>query len=205
MERKASIFRSTTERPYFSEIRAFFPKFLASAKEVLATFNCSLCVRKGRPTMFRRHANGTILLALAAGVVLAVMTDWNSQLARHSSPLFASWTAHGVGTAISVFLVLLLPPRDKEQADISRDGWPLWSYLGGIPGAFTVLLAAITVNSVLGLAGTLALLLVGQMTFGALTDCFGFFRLQRRRPQVHEAVGYSFVLIGSVVIIMARS
>ena len=57
-----------------------------------------------------RRANGwNVTLALIAGIVLAVMIDWNSLLARHSSPLFASWTAHGIGVLASFALVTLVP------------------------------------------------------------------------------------------------
>ncbi|MFB9948907.1 DMT family transporter [Rhizobium puerariae] len=155
--------------------------------------------------MQKRPIDWTVLLALIAGVVLAVMTDWNSQLARYSSPLFASWAAHGVGAATSMVLVFILSLRGKTATTSVPQRWPLWSYLGGMPGAFTVLLAAITVNSALGLAGTLALLLVGQMAFGVIADYFGFFRLQRRQPQLWETAGFALVLIGSIVIITARS
>lgn len=154
----------------------------------------------------QRPIDWTILLALVAGVVLAVMTDWNSQLARHSSPLFASWTAHGVGTVVSMVLVLILSISGKKTTvSVPHHRWPIWAYLGGVPGAFTVLLAAITVNSALGLAGTLALLLVGQMAFGVCADYFGFFGLPRRQPQFRETLGFAVVLIGSIVIILARS
>jgi bacterial/archaeal transporter family-2 protein len=157
-------------------------------------------------SMLKRPIDLTILLALTAGVVLAVMTDWNSQLARYSSPLFASWTAHGVGAVASAALIALVSPRGKATgAAASHQRWPFWSYLGGVPGAFTVLLAAITVNSILGLAGTLALMLIGQMAFGVLADHLGLFRLQRREPHLREAVGFALVLGGSMVIIAARS
>lgn len=83
----------------------------------------------------QRPIDWTILLALVAGVVLAVMTDWNSQLARHSSPLFASWTAHGVGTVASMALVLILSISGKKTiVSVPHHRWPLWAYLGGIPG-----------------------------------------------------------------------
>jgi bacterial/archaeal transporter family-2 protein len=155
--------------------------------------------------MFARPTDRTISCALIAGVVLAVMTDWNSQLARHSSPLFASWTAHGVGMAASITLVMLLSPKgNAEHIATSGSRWPLLSYLGGIPGAFTVLLAAITVNSALGLAGTLALLLLGQMAFGAVADYFGLFGLQRRRPQPRQAAGFVLVLLGSMITLLAQ-
>lgn len=156
--------------------------------------------------MLKKSIDWTIMFALIAGVVLAIMTDWNSQLARHSSPLFASWAAHGIGAVASTILVAVFSVGGTATSVEGRhQHWPLWSYLGGIPGAFTVLLAAITVNSTLGLAGTLALSLVGQMAFGVLADFFGFFRLRRRRPQLREATGFAFVLVGSIATIMARS
>jgi transporter family-2 protein len=154
-----------------------------------------------------RSSGWNVVMALAAGVVLAVMTDWNSLLARHSSPLFASWTAHGVGAAASLTLVALLSARTATEKAAARPEarWPLWSYLAGIPGAFTVLLAAITVNSVLGLAGTLALLLIGQMVFGIVADAFGFLGLQRAFPSRREIGAIALVLCGSIVVILARS
>ncbi|MQB13326.1 hypothetical protein DXT96_26175 [Agrobacterium sp. ICMP 6402] len=156
--------------------------------------------------MQKRPIDWPILLALVAGVLLAVMTDWNSQLARHSSPLFASWAAHGIGAVASLLLVLLLSLKGQATTiGMPHQRWPLWSYLGGIPGAFSVLLAAITVNSALGLAGTLALLLVGQMALGVCADYFGFFRLPRRQPHPRETIGFALVLVGSMVIILARS
>lgn len=150
-----------------------------------------------------KPADWTIAMALTAGVVLAIMTDWNSALARHSSPLFAAWTAHGVGALASLALVALLPGGRAGKAGPGRP-WPLWSYLGGIPGAFVVLLAAVTVNSPLGLAGTLAMMLIGQMGFGVLADRFGLFRLRRRQIRLRGIAGLLLVSAGSVAILLAR-
>lgn len=153
-----------------------------------------------------RSTGPHVLLALIAGVALAVMTHWNSMLARHSSPLFASWTAHGIGAVAALVLVCLLSRR-RAAAGNALAGTrfrPFWAYLGGIPGAFTVLLAAITVNSALGLAGTLALLLIGQMVFGVMADGLGLFGLARRRATPRELIALVLVLSGSLAIIMAR-
>ncbi|MFT4182740.1 MAG: DMT family transporter [Rhizobium sp.] len=152
------------------------------------------------------HKTGVwnIGLALAAGMVLAVMIDWNSLLARHSSPLFASWTAHGIGALASSVLVTLLRGNPATGLAASHGRWSFWSYLGGIPGAFTVLLAAITVNSHLGLAGTLALMLIGQMVFGIVADAFGLFGLRRTLPGRRDMGAIALVLCGSIVIILAR-
>ncbi|CAN7625370.1 DMT family transporter [Rhizobium rhizogenes] len=152
-----------------------------------------------------RASGWNIALALVAGAVLAVMIDWNSLLARHSSPLFASWTAHGIGVLASLALVTFLPVRTATAQAPLEGRWPLWSYLGGIPGAFTVLLAAITVNSALGLAGTLALMLIGQMVFGIAADAFGILGLRRVLPDRRDICAIALVLFGSIVIILARS
>ena len=138
-------------------------------------------------------------LAILAGVSLAVMIDWNSALARYSSPLFASWTAHGVGAAASA-LALAATRHGAPATSIDRRG-PMWERLGGIPGALTVLLAAITVNGPLGLPGTIALLLVGQVGFGIAADGFGWFGLQRRRPTFRLLASLALVLSGAALVI----
>lgn len=148
-----------------------------------------------------------VLIAMSAGIVLSVMTDWNSQLARYSSPLFASWTAHGVGTLSSLALagILSARPGEKQKPAIAEERWPLWSYLGGIPGALIVSLAALTVNSPLGLAGTLALMLIGQIIFGLAVDTFGLFGLARKAFGRRDLVAMGLVVTGSLAIIVARS
>jgi len=113
--------------------------------------------------------------------------------------LFASWTAHGVGAAASA-LALAVARHGAPAASIDRRG-PMWERLGGIPGALTVLLAAITVNGPLGLPGTIALLLVGQVGFGIATDGFGWFGLQRRRPTFRLLASLALVLSGAALVI----
>jgi transporter family-2 protein len=78
---------------------------------------------------------------------------------------------------------------------------PLWFYAGGIPGAFTVILAAIAVNSSLALSGTIALMLVGQVVFGMVSDHFGLFRTPKRRLSGTDLVVALAVLGGSGLII----
>lgn len=149
------------------------------------------------------------LLASAAGVVLAVMIQLNSQLAAHSSAFFASWIAHGVGAVVALFLVaaaswLARFGRDAGDAagPLPRLSAPFWAYLGGIPGAFTVVLAAIAVNGGLTLSATLALMLVGQMAFGMAADSFGWFGLARRPLAARELLGALALLAGSAILLL---
>lgn len=152
----------------------------------------------GRPTDW--------VVALAGGVLLALMIDYNSLLAKHTAPLYASWVAHGLGAVAALVLVLLYsratraPAADAKPERVTR---PLWLYAGGIPGAFTVVLAAITVNSALALSGTIALMLVGQVLFGIASDHLGLFRTPRRRIVPADFFVALSILTGSALIIFS--
>jgi transporter family-2 protein len=147
-----------------------------------------------------------LLLALAGGALLAVMINLNSALATFSSPLFASWMAHGIGALVALILVALYAnvfgnKPATTTTETKQVKAPLWSYFGGIPGALTVILAAITVNSSLGLSGTLALGLVGQILFGLVSDHFGLFGLAKKRFAFADILVVMPVLAGSFILI----
>ena len=71
----------------------------------------------------------------------------------------------------------------------------------------TVVVASMAVNSPLGLAGTLALSLVGQISFSLVSDQFGWFGLLKRKLTIHDFISISLVVTGSLFIIyfQARS
>ena len=123
--------------------------------------------------------------------------------------MFASWVAHGLGAAAAGVLVVVYARLTRPAAPVAAapaavTKVPLWFYLGGIPGTFTVILAAITVNSGLSLSGTIALMLVGQVLFGIVSDHFGLFRTPKRRLVPADYLGALSVLTGSALIIYGR-
>jgi|GEM_PF-1854266 len=145
-------------------------------------------------------------LAVLGGVLLAFMIHYNSLLAKSSSALMASWVAHAVGACVTLAFVLFFSfvmPRNKPAKQVERKR--IWTYFGGIPGAMTVVLAAITVNSVLGFSGSLAFMLVGQVLFGVLTDIFGLLGAQKRALVSKDFWVVLLVLTGSWIIIFFRS
>lgn len=147
------------------------------------------------------------VIAVAAGAILAVMIHVNSMLAAHSSALFASWLAHGVGAAVALLFVGVSWLRRKSVSshaatDAARTRAPFWAYLGGIPGAFTVVLATITINGGLALSGTLALMLVGQVAFGMVCDGLGLFGVARRRLGSADLLGVLAILSGSTLLLL---
>ncbi|WNG32885.1 DMT family transporter [Archangium minus] len=148
------------------------------------------------------------LLAMVGGSLLALMINYNSLLAKHTTPMFASWVAHGLGAVAALVLVVLYSRVFRsagKETDQQRAKIPLWFYLGGIPGAFTVILAAVTVNSGLTLSGTIALMLLGQVLFGLVSDFFGLFGTPKRRIVPSDFLVALCVLSGSALIIFGRA
>lgn len=148
------------------------------------------------------------LLALIGGLLLALMIYFNSLIAQQSSPLFAAWITHGVGTIAALFLGIVLAKvlQITNKKTLTKSyAKPIWTYLGGIPGALAVVFAAMTINSSLGLSGTLALMLVGQVSFGIFVDIFGLFGNPKRilgRTDFYVVIS---VLTGSLIIIFFKA
>ncbi|MGW0811149.1 DMT family transporter [Nonomuraea sp. NPDC002799] len=146
------------------------------------------------------------LLALAGGVLLTLMTQSNAVLARHTDALYASWAAHAIGAVVALALVAAVRARRRPPpgavANGPADKVPLWFYLGGIPGALVVILSAVAVNSELALAGTVALMLTGQVVFGTVSDHLGLLRIPKRRITGMDLAVAGCVLAGSVLIVL---
>ena len=140
------------------------------------------------------------ITAFSAGVLLAFMLNCNALLAKHTSPVFASWTAHGLGAAAGLLLVALQARRGKPAAPAAAKP-PRWAYWGGLPGALTVVLAGITVNSRLALPGTVAFMLAGQVVFGLASDGLGLFGVAKKRIGTLDLAAGFTILAGSTLII----
>jgi transporter family-2 protein len=143
--------------------------------------------------------------AVLAGALLAVMVTINSGLAALTTPFTASWVVHGVGGVAAFFLLLANGVVARRAGRMPQTGKaPLWSYLGGAPGAFAVALSSIAVNSELALAGGLSLLLVGQILFGLFSDQFGLFGTPKRRLNRFDFLATACVIGGSALLIFSK-
>ncbi|MBB3914435.1 DMT family transporter [Rhizobium fabae] len=138
--------------------------------------------------------------AFATGGLLTFMVHLNGELARYGNPLFSSWTAHGTG--IIAAIILLLVVRRRRATTGKPPGAPWWAYFGGVSGAATVILTSTAVNSPLGLSGTLALGLAGQVAFSVAADSWGLFGLQKRHPDTRDVAALGLVVTGAALIIL---
>ncbi|MGO7685458.1 DMT family transporter [Rhizobium ruizarguesonis] len=139
--------------------------------------------------------------AFATGGLLTFMVHLNGELARYGNPLFSSWTAHGTGIMAAVILLLVVHRRRMPLVEKAPHA-PWWAYLGGISGAATVILTSTAVNSPLGLSGTLALGLAGQVAFSVAADSWGLFGLPKRHPDTQDIVALGLVVMGAALIIL---
>ena len=129
----------------------------------------------------------------------------NSKLASYSSPLLASWFAHAIGAVTSFVIIILFNIWSGDRLAIfPKPGAPIWAYLGGIPGAISVVLAAVTVNSPLGLSGSIVLIMAGQVMFGIVSDAFGLFGLVKRSMTFNDGTALILMAIGCLITLFGR-
>ncbi|MEL6841222.1 MAG: DMT family transporter [Pseudomonadota bacterium] len=134
--------------------------------------------------------------AFGAGGLLTLMVLFNGTLAAYGSLLFSSWVPHLTGTFAALLLLLILRP-----ARAARTRPPLWTYLGGVSGALTVMLTSATMNTALALSGTIALGLAGQVLFSLFADMRGLFGLPKRMPIGRDYAALGLILLGSLILI----
>ncbi|EDM65223.1 MAG: hypothetical protein COA76_00065 [Moritella sp.] len=151
-----------------------------------------------------KNINRYSILAIVGGGLLALMININSQLALETSAINASWIAHSLGSLLAFVLYHVVKKAVGSPLSAMKGNIPKLYYLGGVPGAFTVILASVTVNSVIGLSGTLALGLIGQLVCSIFCETLGIFGLEKRTFTLIELLPISLVVFGSILIISLR-
>jgi len=153
---------------------------------------------------------GLSIIAIVSGVLLALMININSELAAATSAVQSSWLAHGIGCVLAALLCVIfnnkaVNKRELQGENQSNKITQLRSYLGGIPGSFTVVLASLTVQSEIGLTGTLALALIGQFIFSLLVEHFGLLNQKVNKLSFLNVLPSVFVIVGSILIIYGKA
>ncbi|MGN5028855.1 DMT family transporter, partial [Aeromonas rivipollensis] len=115
--------------------------------------------RPGRPALGQTLGQTLgALAAFAAGLLLALMIAQNGALARATDP-GSELAGHGVGTLVAALLWCLAP-------DLRRRRRPALGLARRPAGALTVVLAALCLNSPLGMAGTWPCCCSASCSFG---------------------------------------
>jgi len=128
--------------------------------------------------------------AILSGVLIAIMVTFNGLLDKSLGGFNTLFVIHIIGL-ITISIVMIIK-RDKVKIDKSI---PVYLFLGGAVGVLMILSNNVCFKA-LGVSLTLALGILGQMTFAAIVDHFGLFGMKKHRFYKKKILGFSIIIIG---------
>ncbi len=114
------------------------------------------------------------MLALATGVILAVMIQINGALSGQYGSYHAALYIHIVGACGAALLLLLRHKPIRAKSKVS-----LWMCTGGMIGVATTVFNNLAFSHI-SLTSIVALELFAELAFSCLIDAFGWLGMQRR-------------------------
>lgn len=139
-----------------------------------------------------------VLLAVAAGGFVGMQAPINARLARQIGSLQAATVSFLVGT---VALLLIAGISSGGLSSIAHAGRaPWWALIGGLLGAFFVVVALLTVRT-LGASGLTAIVVAGQLAVAVAIDRFGLFGIAKQHIAAPRAIGLVLLLVGVVLVV----
>jgi len=135
-----------------------------------------------------------LLLALTTGAGVAVMVVFNARLGMVLGGPF--WAA-AVQFAVALSAVLLAALASRQAAPITTGvgGAPWWIWTGGIFSA-TFIVVSTFLTPRIGVALTLASIIVGQLSAALVVDHFGLFGGPVVRVSAPRVLGVTLLLAG---------
>jgi bacterial/archaeal transporter family-2 protein len=141
-----------------------------------------------------------VLLGLLAGSGIPVQASLNSALRQHlGRPEWATLVNFGVGFVAMAAVLLVQRAALPTAAQVARAPW--WTWTGGALGAFFVF-ATVVLTPRLGVATSLALILVGQLLSALLLDHAGVLGLATRAITPGRLAGV--VLLAAGIFLVQR-
>ena len=134
------------------------------------------------------------VLALGTGAGVAVMAVFNARLGGLlGGPFWAAATQFSV--ALATVLSVAFLTRQPPPITTGIGGAPWWIWSGGIFSA-TFIVVSIFLTPRLGVALTLATIIVGQLSAALVVDHFGLFGGPVVRVSVTRVAGVGLLLAG---------
>ncbi len=135
-----------------------------------------------------------LLLALGTGAGVAVMTVFNARLAGLlGGPFWAAAAQFSV--ALSTVLLVAFATRQPAPITTGLHGTPWWIWAGGLFSA-TFIVVSTYLAPRLGVAVTLATILVGQLSAALVVDHYGLFGGPVVRVSLARVAGVALLLAG---------
>lgn len=139
-----------------------------------------------------------LLVALAAGITMAMQGSINSALGKKIGLWEANLIVHILGTII-VFTILLFKGSGQNNFRSFLSGtW--YTYLGGILNAAIIFAVAVSIPK-LGVCNATTAIIVGQVSTAALIDQLGLFGLEKVSFQWPMAIGFVLLVVGAKLLL----
>ena len=138
-----------------------------------------------------------LLLALVAGILIAIQAPTNAILAKASgSPVVAAFISFFVGT---IALGALVPATSGRVFTPELRDVPWYAWAGGLYGAVFVAVAAFAAPRI-GVGVLLTAAIAGQLIAALILDHYGFFGLPRQPLNLTRIAGVTLVLAGAMLV-----
>jgi transporter family-2 protein len=139
-----------------------------------------------------------LVLALATGAGVAVMAVFNARLSGLlGGPFWAAAAQFSV--ALSVVLSVAFATRQTAPVTAGVGGAPWWIWTGGVFSA-TFIVVSTFLTPRLGVAVTLATIIVGQLVSALVVDHFGLFGGPIVRVSLARVAGVALLLAGITLV-----
>lgn len=142
-----------------------------------------------------------LLLALVAGVTMAIQGSLNTVLSKIIGLLEATFIVHLVGTAVIVIALLLFRLGNNSLDQIGHAPW--YTLLGGVLSAL-IICAVVASISKLGVAAATTAIIVGQVSTAVIIDHFGMFGLRQIPCTWWRLAGMVLLATGAKLMLSAR-
>lgn len=140
-----------------------------------------------------------ILLAVFGGMAIALQALVNARLQQSAgNSVLAATISFGVG-----FVALALALSTQSVRGHSLAAAPWWAWLGGLLGAFYIVMSIVLLPRI-GAAALISAAVFGQMIFALIADHYGLLGTQVRSASLPRVMGAALLLAG-VLLIRGRS
>ncbi len=135
-------------------------------------------------------------LALANGVILAIMVFFNGMLSVITGPYLSTLIYHLLGFILIFILSLIKKNRLSNLKKL-----PIIFFLPGILGVITILLNNIAIPHI-GVTLAVGAGLFGQLLISALVEHFGLFEMPVNRLSKKKVLGFFIISLGIIAMII---
>ncbi len=130
------------------------------------------------------------LLALVAGMAVAVQGQINGGLGKKIGVIEGAFFSFALGTLVLLFVLIFW--GNGQISSVTTV--PKWQLVGGILGAFFVLVQVLVVPKI-GVSSTLLAIIVGQIILSVIIDHFGLFSAERRPVDINKIAAVLLMFI----------